>query len=63
MKTFYCVASEFYDNGTVKAAIISRECKAKPKDTFKELPRMDAYNEWFETMEEAEKALAEARAA
>jgi hypothetical protein len=30
-KTFYCVMSEFYDDGTVNAAIISRECREKPR--------------------------------
>jgi hypothetical protein len=62
-KTFYCVMTEFYDNGTVKAAMISRECREKPKNSFRELPRMDAYNDWFDTPEEAGEFLAEARTA
>ena len=62
-KRFWCVMSEFYDNGVVKAAITSRECEAKPKNTYRELPRMDAYTDWYETREEAEGAIAEARAA
>jgi hypothetical protein len=61
-KTFYCVMSEFYDDGRVKAAMVSRECKEKPNDSYRSLPRMDAYNDWFNTLEEAEAALAEARA-
>jgi hypothetical protein len=60
--TFYCVMSEFYDDGGVHSAMISRECREKPKDTFKSLPRIDAYNDWFESREEAEAFLAEARA-
>jgi hypothetical protein len=42
-KTFYCVMSEFYDDGTVKAAMFNRECGEKPESTFRELPRMNAY--------------------
>jgi hypothetical protein len=61
-KTFYCVISEFYDDGRVNAAMISRECREKPRDSFRELPRMDAYNDWFDNREEAEAFLAEARA-
>jgi hypothetical protein len=61
-KTFYCVMSEFYDDGRVKAAMISRECREKPKNSFRELPRMDAYNNWFDTEAEAAAFLAEAKA-
>jgi hypothetical protein len=62
VKTFYCVMSEFYDDGTVKAAMFSRVCEEKPESTYRELPRMDAYNDWFELAAEAETALAEAQA-
>jgi hypothetical protein len=60
-KTFYCVMSEFYSDGTVKAAMFSRECKEKPKSSFRSLPRMDAYTDWFDTEGEALAFLAEAR--
>jgi hypothetical protein len=62
-KTYYCVMSEFYDDGRVIAAIISRECEEKPKSTFRSLPRMDAYHDWFDTEAEAAAFLAEAKAA
>ena len=61
MKTFYCLMSEIFDNGTVKAAITTRVCKRKPKDTCRELPFMDVYHDWYETRTEAESALAELR--
>jgi hypothetical protein len=53
--------SEFYDNGTVKAAMTSRVCSAKPKNTCQKLSLLDAYNDWYENRAEAEAALAEAR--
>jgi hypothetical protein len=53
-KTFYCVKSEFYDDGTVKAAIISRECEEKPENSCRELPQLDAYHDWFDTEADAE---------
>jgi hypothetical protein len=31
MKTFYCVMTEFYDDGTVKAAMVSRAWQAPPQ--------------------------------
>jgi hypothetical protein len=55
--------SKFYDNGTVKAAMTSRVCKEKPENTSRELLRMDAYTDWFDTKAEALKFLAEAKAA
>jgi hypothetical protein len=53
--------SEFYDNGTVKAAMINRVCQEKPGSTFRELPLMDAYTDWFDTKAEAVAFLIEAR--
>jgi hypothetical protein len=53
--------SEFYDNGTVKAAMISRVRQEKPNSSFRELPRMDAYTDWFDTEAEAVAFLEEAR--
>ncbi|GHU86451.1 hypothetical protein FACS189473_5680 [Spirochaetia bacterium] len=61
MKTFYCVMTEFYDNGAVKAAMTSRECREKPRDTFRGTFRMDAYCTWYADKTEAEAALTEAR--
>jgi hypothetical protein len=57
-KTFYCVMAEFYANGTVSTAITTRFCKEKPRNTMRVLPIMTAYNDWFESMDEAEAFLA-----
>jgi hypothetical protein len=64
MKTYFCVMSEYYDNGTVKAAII-RELVApeKPASTSKSTRFADCYTEWYETRAAAEAAVKEARAA
>jgi len=62
-KTFYCVMSEYYENGTVKTAIITRACKIKPKDKSRTLPFMTAYTDWFENRELAEAFLSERKAA
>jgi hypothetical protein len=55
--------TEFYDDGTVKAAMVSRICQEKPKNSCRELPRMDAYCDWFDTEAEAVAFVAEAKAA
>ena len=63
MKTrFWCVMSEFYDNGTVKAAITSSERKAKPEDKERDYPRWTAFQDWFDTLGEAENFLTEVKA-
>jgi hypothetical protein len=62
-KTYWCVMAELYSNGTVKAAMISRICKERPKDSYRELPVMDAYNDFFDTEAEAVAFLAEVKAA
>jgi hypothetical protein len=54
--------SEFYDNGTVKAAITSRECKEKPGNRERDFPRWTAFQDWFDTQGEAESFLVEVRA-
>jgi hypothetical protein len=55
--------TEFYDNGTVKAAMISRVCQEKPESSFRKLPIMDAYCDWFDTEAESVAFMAEAKAA
>ena len=62
LKTYYCLMSEFYDNGSVKAAVISRDCKEKPENSFKDTPISDCYKDWYDTQAAAKKALAQYRA-
>jgi hypothetical protein len=61
MKTYYSVMTEFYDNGTVKAAMFSRVCKEKPKNQSRNTPIADCYTDWFEDKTEAERFLADAK--
>jgi hypothetical protein len=64
MKKFYMVQSAFYDNGTVTAAIVRElEAPKKPASTFKSLPRLDVYGDWYDSRPAAEAAVREARAA
>jgi hypothetical protein len=53
--------SEFYDDGTVKAAMISRECMEKPKNQSRSVLGMTACHDWFDTRKEALAFLAEAK--
>ena len=54
--------SEFYDNGAVKAAITSRECREKPKNKERDFPSWTVFKDWFDTQSEAEVFLADAKA-
>jgi hypothetical protein len=63
MKTrFWCVMSEFYDNGAVKAAITSGERRERPRDKERSFPLWTAFQDWFDTQREAESFLAEVKA-
>jgi hypothetical protein len=54
--------SEFYDDSTVKAAIVSSEHKEKPMDKERDFLRWTAFHDWFDTQREAESFLAEVKA-
>jgi hypothetical protein len=64
-KPFYRVITEFYADGTVKAAMMPKPslCREKPAPQFRELPGMRAYVDWHERKEDAEKAVRKALAA
>ena len=62
MREFYCVMSEFYDNGAVKIAITTRICRKRPKNTSRSLLFMEAFHDWYETRAEAEAKLTQYRA-
>ena len=59
MKTYYCLMSEFYDDGSVKAAVTSRACAEKPRNTSRELPFADCYRDWYDSESAAKQALAQ----
>lgn len=63
MSIYYCVTEAYYDNGRVTANItMSMEAESKPEDTSKSLRDRDIYCTWYETKEEADQAVNEARA-
>ena len=61
MKTYYCVKTEFYNNGTVKACIDSRKAKTMPESRCRETAIAVNFIIWFASQEEAEQFLIEAR--
>ena len=63
-KTWYCVTSSFDDRGRVTATI-TNTCKAvvKPEGSFVSTRMKDIYNDWYGSMEEANKAVKKAREA
>ncbi len=61
-KKFWCVTSVVYDDGRITAAITDMKTAArKPEDTEKSTPQKDIYINWFETEEEANEFVLEAR--
>ena len=64
MKTYYCVTSSVDDKGKVRAAITNViDAACKPENSFKSLKHKDIYTDWFESREEAEKLVEEAKTA
>lgn len=64
IKTYYCVVSSFDDKGKVRAAITNViDAFRKPENDFKRLKHKDIYYDWFESREEAEKMVEEAKMA
>lgn len=63
-KTWYCVTSSFDDRGRVTAAITNTcEAVVKPERRFVSTRRKDIYNDWYGSIEEANRAVKEAREA
>lgn len=64
MKTWYCVTSSFDDKGRVTAAITAtREAEEKPESSYTSTARKDIYNDWFESIDEAQDYVKEAKQA
>ena len=57
MRTFYCVQSEFYKDGSVKAGIIERTCKEMPINTGRLFPGLQAFKDWYDSKDAARAAL------
>ena len=62
MKTYWCVTTSVYDDGRVIAAITNsiRAVKA-PKNESKSLRRKDVYHDWFDSKEEADQFVEDAK--
>lgn len=64
MKTYWCVTTSIDDRGRVVSNITNTiEAVCKPEDSSMSTKREDIYNDWFESREEAEKWVEEARQA
>ena len=55
MKTYYCVVSKYFDDGTSKGTIHDIKAEDKPQSTFVEKALYDEYHDYFDTYDEAEK--------
>ena len=51
--TWYCVNTEFYDNGEVKACVAERQAKEKPNNQFIRNYRLTAFKVWLANKERA----------
>lgn len=51
---FYGVDNRYYNNGKVKATIITCEADTKPEDKSLEAESADMYIDWFDTLNEAQ---------
>lgn len=55
MKTWYCVTSSFDNRGRVTANITAtKEAETCPESTYTSTSRKDIYNDWFESLDEAQ---------
>ena len=62
METYYCVKSSVDNQGRMTAAITeSVEAEVQPADTYISTSRKDIYTDWFESREEAEQFVRDAR--
>lgn len=52
--TFYCVTSTIYDSGRATICINHVEADEKPQNSYKSTNRADYYNDYFDTLEDAE---------
>lgn len=64
LKTYWCVTTSVDDRGRVVAAITDTvEAISKPENTSTSTRRKDIYNDWFESPEEAQAFVDEAKRA
>lgn len=64
LKMFWCVTSSYDDRGQVTAAITAtKEATSKPQQTYTSTRRKDIYHDWFDSQEEAQKFVEDAKKA
>lgn len=64
MRTWYGVVSTFHDNGRVTAAVTRTvQATQKPERSFTSAKRRDIYLDWFDSKQEADRFVAEAKKA
>ena len=64
MKTWYCVTSSFDNRGRVTANITAtKEAETCPESTYTSTSRKDIYNDWFESLDEAQAFAAQSKCA
>lgn len=64
VKTWYCVASSYDNNGRVRASIVDMvQAIEEPKSIFSSGAREDTYIDWFDSKEAAEKFVETAKKA
>lgn len=62
MKTFWCVTTTVYDDGRVVSAIADCiQATSKPENVSRELKRKDVYCDWFDSKEEADQFVKDAK--
>ena len=63
-KMFWCVTSSYDDKGHVAAAITAtKEATSKPQQTYTSTRRKGLYHDWFDSEEEAQKFVEDAKKA
>lgn len=64
LKTFWCVTTAITDDGRVSCAITDTvRAAVKPKNSFRETKRKDIWVDWFDSKEDAEERVHEAKMA
>lgn len=64
MKTYWCVTTSVDNRGRVVANITNTvEATSKPENSSTSTSRRDIYNDWFESLEEAQEFVEEAKRA
>jgi len=63
-KLYWCVTSTYDDRGRVTAAITAtKEAASRPEQTYTSTRRKDIYHDWFDSQEEAQAFVEDAKKA